>query len=409
MNGKVVLVSVLLLAVAVRFALEQKDTVVPVTCTSFPGLCGPTNTEGKAPITNNTGAFEYGRWKMPSTNLDPIRNIATFMDKMNRLKTWSYMSVVSPKYFIAITPVQFHYVEDVYISVVDREQERQIAVYHWQLPLGRSVTIAPAGTVGCTYFQPYWGSTNAEICFDPDTDSWNFKLNMTELSADLRVRKGKEALALLYPLGGDTERPAYVHKEAGMEATGTVRVSGQAPYTFSRGAGALDWTLTHALKDTYWRWVSMNCEACEVTSTKDNTKTEEHVGINLSTLVYDITNQESGKVTASSENMLWIGHKVFPLNVVMGIEPTGDLGTDNWRVTGKGVGCEVDLTFQPHGTRSDHTGPEMRLVGVISDFVQPFGKFNGQITVADPADNSVKYKVRIVDCYGVCEDHHSLW
>ena len=51
----------------------------------------------------------------------------------------------------------------------------------------------------------------------------------------------------------------------------------------------------------------------------------------------------------------------------------------------------------------DHTN----LGVIVSDFVQPYGHFNGTIAVQD--DDGERYMVYVKDAFGVVENHRALW
>ena len=68
-----------------------------------------------------------------------------------------------------------------------------------------------------------------------------------------------------------------------------------------------------------------------------------------------------------------------------------------------GVACEVALDFRPLGARSDNTN----LYVIKSDFVQPYGEFNGSVVLRD-AETGRARRVR-VDGVGVVERHEAIW
>jgi hypothetical protein len=133
----------------------------------------------------------------------------------------------------------------------------------------------------------------------------------------------QEALALLFPLGNDSMRPAYVHKAAGSPVRGVIalgnneeKLEEHATDKSRVGLGAIDWTRSHALRCTRWKWASASFRAnvtvttiAEDGSSEGETTEEAAVGINLSADVYDIDGE-------SMENAVWVNGAVFVLGGV---------------------------------------------------------------------------------------------
>lgn len=66
-------------------------------------------------------------------------------------------------------------------------------------------------------------------------------------------------------------------------------------------------------------------------------------------------------------------------------------------------GAVVALDFVPRGARQDYT----HLGLVVSDFVQPYGYFNGSITATDRS--GVRRTVVLQEVFGVVENHYAMW
>lgn len=134
-----------------------------------------------------------------------------------------------------------------------------------------------------------------------------------QFTAELFLHQ-EEALALLFPLGNSTLRPAYVHKGAGSPVRGSFQF-GQVPrveLASQRALGAIDWTRSLALRCTRWKWASASFLASVQTTHADGRVEQQDdaaVGINLSSDVYDIDNE-------SQENAIWINGRVFLLRGV---------------------------------------------------------------------------------------------
>lgn len=157
--------------------------------------------------------------------------------------------------------------------------------------------------------------------------------------------KREEALALLFPLGNDSLRPAYVHKAAGSPVRGAFsfgNVSVELPggHQPPQALGAVDWTRSLALRCTRWNWASSSFRALVHTTVKKLGSVSEppagarwaSIGINLSKDVYDIDGE-------SQENALWIDGKVYPLRGVQFNVPE-DPVRGEWRIRSLDDGYE---------------------------------------------------------------------
>lgn len=146
--------------------------------------------------------------------------------------------------------------------------------------------------------------------------------------------KREEALVLLFPLGNDSMRPAYVHKAAGSSVRGSFSVGNVSVDLASdqSALGAIDWTRSLALRCTQWNWASSSFQArVQTTSAADNNDGNTGasaklvaVGINLSKNVYDIDGE-------SQENAIWIDGRVFVLRGVLFTVPEDPVRKE-WRI-----------------------------------------------------------------------------
>lgn len=65
---------------------------------------------------------------------------------------------------------------------------------------------------------------------------------------------------------------------------------------------------------------------------------------------------------------------------------------------------QLFLRFTPHGTREEHLHAGL----LTSDFVQPYGVFEGHVDVR-PAHSKTTTRYEIKDVYGVVEKHYAKW
>jgi hypothetical protein len=131
-----------------------------------------------------------------------------------------------------------------------------------------------------------------------------------------------------------------------------------------------DWTKSLSERITIWKWASFSARAQCGSGDGSVDSSESVVGINFSDLVY---NDADG---VSQENGVWengVVHSVGRVDFELP-EPAAQT-TAVWRL--RSVNPTIDLSFQPRGSREEH----LQLGLIASDFVQPYGVFNGKITI----------------------------
>ena len=110
------------------------------------------------------------------------------------------------------------------------------------------------------------------------------------------------------------------------------------------------------------------------------------MGLNLSAQVYEDVHGHS------VENALFVDGEVRRLSGVRFDVPS-EPKSQTWRITSL-EGGDIDLEFEPLGAREEHTNFGL----VRTDFVQPYGRFAGQVCGLD-----------FTGLFGVVEVHLSVW
>lgn len=308
-----------------------------------------------------------------------------------RQKDWTYVSIATERWFIGLAVVQLGYVANAFAYLVDRSSPG----HWWQReilsPLGRNVHIADSSVAGTMAWRDgdqqiaiHLASKGFRLAVDVQLPPGPGTKGLTQqrLAADLQVRLGTP-LAVITPLPADGRSApqglAYTHKDAGLVAQGVLTVGG-ASGTID-GLACFDWTRSHALRTTVWKWASL------ATHTPVG-----RLGLNLSAEVYD---DASG---ASLENAVWLNGQPHLLPAAR-FELPADPQRQPWRVVSADDGVSFDLRFTPVGARAQDVG-----AGVIrSRFVQPFGIYTGKVLVPGVGD------VAVDGAFGVTEDHLSVW
>jgi hypothetical protein len=403
--------------VALLVQLLPKDPSAYPLCNNYISLCV------KEPLAATATTSQYGVWRRASPLANVTREPASLLDKL-RLKEWNYVSVSTERFFVGAALVKFSYIADVFLYVIDKQNPQLGKLeYTARMPLGIGLDIAPSSLQGCSK----WGappkkegvqqnsSPWIQLCAKME-GGWRVRANVPLYSAGQEQQRvpfqmdlefgasGDDALALVYPLGGDAERRAYTHKGAALVDKGWLRLGGAEadPVAAEGGAAALDWTRSLALHHTRWRWAS-----CSDTTATSSGKTVKHFAINLSQHVYDVQGLDSSKV-ASAENAVWVNGRVIRLLQPLVIDmPQGDARKQAWRIRSAADTPDemVDLVFTPWGAREDHTN----LGVVVSDFVQPYGTFSGTVRVFSYSIGRVLSMTLGPQAFGVVEDHNAVW
>lgn len=310
-----------------------------------------------------------------------------------RLKEWHYLSVATPKHFLALAVVQVGYVANLFAYVVDRADPSRPWQCEHLSPLGRALQFGPSSLAGETRWQSDGAQVRIQSSNSPDARAqdggalghWAVEIDVLvkrgsdraeRLQASLQMQ-GAEALALVHrlPSGG----VAYTHKECGQPCTGTMQLAG-ATHPIA-GLASLDWTRSQAERITRWKWASTALQLPD----------GRQLGLNLSAEVYD---DAAGN---SRENALWLQGRRLDLSGVR-FELPAQPDREPWRIQSLS-GDEVDLTFRPLGARRQN----LRAGFVVSRFIQPYGLFSGHL---QPQGHSA---IRFSDAFGVVEDHYAKW
>lgn len=406
-----------------------------LTCADHAELCGAPMFAQAPPIPM---PHRLGRWKRSPHFLE-LPALQAYSPLEHRiwghatLKRWSYVSMSSPRYFVGTYLLRFAYVSDVMLYVVDRQDNNKLRMYTSRMPLGMGVNFAASPTAGCTV----WGEPTKELSRESkpfiemcarSLGDGGFRVRASvpvdkapptsRIMLDLTMEgPGVDSLTIEFPLGGDEHRPQFIHKGAGQAiSAGWISIDDGPKYDCApEGSMGIDWTMGHALMRTQWRWVSLNDAKATVKLLQSQGQAEtrtERFGINLSEFVYDVVaNVQGNDYAVSAENAVWLNGQVVPLHNPIAISPPTDPKdhtTKPWKIKSLVQDPDefVDLTFYPAGAREDH---EDMLV-VVSDFVQPYGRFEGTVRVRHPDMSTGVVSVTVSrNAFGVVENHLAVW
>ncbi len=185
-----------------------------------------------------------------------------------------------------------------------------------------------------------------------------------------------EPLVVVLPVGPN--RGMYSHKVP-LPVQGEIVIDERRIVVDPQSAWAiLDVHKAHYPRHTWWNWATFAGRDAQGHS----------VGLNLTRNI----NQRDDEY---NENGVWIDGQLHPLGPARFAFDRSDV-MKPWELGT--VDGTVELQFNPRGERLENT----RLGLVRSVFHQPYGTFEGRISVAGRS-------LQIADVIGVCEDHDALW
>lgn len=172
----------------------------------------------------------------------------------------------------------------------------------------------------------------------------------------------------------------FTQKTAALPCTGTLQWRGKK-YVFEelKILASVDWSAGFMRRETFWNWGSLACTLAD----------GRRLGLNLSAGVIE---------TGFTENALWLDGTLYKIDMVdFQFERYGNAkATSKWRLRSKdGI---INLYFEPEGKRQDKTN----LIIIATNFTQHFGRYYGEITLADEV-------ITLNGEWGFTEDHYAKW
>lgn len=301
----------------------------------------------------------------------PIADLATrpwdgsgglFSRRRLQRKTWTYFGVFSERFMLGFAVVDAGYIATGFIYVYDRQTKRLVEEKA-TVPFGFAANFA--ASLGATWELASGGRRWRIV---PEGEGWRASFKGKQLAIDVTFGAGP-GMSTLAP---SLRRPFhYTYKVCGMPAAVQLELGGEK-HAFA-AEGMIDFTLGYPPRHTTWNWASMT----------GRDEDGRPVGLNL---VAHFTN--------GLENGLWLDGAVVPLaQATFEYDPADVL--QPWRV--RSEDGRVALDFTPEGKRSEKISAGV----LVSDFAQPFGRFEGTIEHGG--------RRRRVTGLGVVEEHLAVW
>ncbi len=285
-------------------------------------------------------------------------------------KRWIYVGLFSPQLVAGGCVIDLTYLASGF-AFAFRCADEELSDHHHMGPrLRQAVPDSPVSG------RARFSLAGARVLIDSDVAEGRRRLQVSmgrgaqRLAMDLEVMDDGvqvEPLCAITPLPGG--RVSYTCKSVGLPVRGTVTMGDRA-VEVTDALAAVDYT--HCLPEhhTNWYW------ACAA----GNTTCGRLLGLNL----------VSGWNTPEpAENVAWVDGKLVRLGPV---EFTVE--QDRWRLDSD----QLSLRFYPSGQRRQ----DVDLKLIASRYVQPFGRFEGELSHGGET-------LRFDSLWGVTEDHEAAW
>jgi hypothetical protein len=306
----------------------------------------------------------FGRYEGLIIDTDVSSWQSSFFDRRLQRKGWIYGGIYNNTFAVGF-------------AIADTGYLGKAFIYLYHFPT--NTFIEEAAQFPFYFKSSFMPSMNGEWKFRQENKIWLVNRNGEDLElqyegkrlrADITFQNFRNGMSAVAPAG---KRPFnFTYKNAGMK-TQTHLAFDNNHFDLEGNFGVLDFTLGFPPRHTRWNWASAT----------GNTQDEKTVGLNLVAHFND-----------GLENLLLLNHQLIPLGkAIFQYEYPAD--KKSWKIkTEDGI---VDMQFTPSGARKDHIN-----VGFLKhQFVQPFGKFEGNILLEG---NKIPFTA-----YGVTEEHDSLW
>ncbi|HCY87183.1 MAG TPA: hypothetical protein DHV36_18765 [Desulfobacteraceae bacterium] len=313
----------------------------------------------------------------------PLSGTATLKNRVTE-KRWCYLGIVSPELFFGAAVIHLGYITSAFSFCFDRERRIMTEANFVRPPMGRVRYDRHSASGICRFKE---GKRRIEFSGDLDTNGRQarIELDTADLLADIRLAETAGTFSPMhFPMDMGQGKAAFTTKAAGIPARGQIRAAGRTFILDPEQTFALyDWTHGAYHRKTFWNWTCGAGFASDPETGDKKTK----VGFNLSRGVY-----ENGTL----ENTLWVNGQPEPVAAVDYDYDTAQPLTP-WKITSKDR--KINLRFFPEGKRSANDNFGL----VASRFIQPCGRFDGQIRT------DAGHSLTLTDTAGVVEEHFAKW
>jgi len=288
------------------------------------------------------------------------------------LKRWQFVGAMDENIVFGAAVANVQYLGTGFSYVFDRRSGK-ILEKNIKCPLARNTEFSLSPVSGTSSIKK--GDSFISLFNTPEDLTRSLKVSFGEkLQAEIKYREPGTGMTTTCPQ--DKTGFHYTYKTAGLPAEGHLLINGEKYELQENALALMDWTASTPSRHTNWNW------AAGVGHDEDGNP----VGLNFS----------RGLVGGEySQNAVWFnGSPNLMMEVKFEYDETDLLGT-SWKLTTEDK--VLDIKFTPELERYEN----INLGLVVSNFHQPFGKFEGTVSIGG--------KVKKINMFGFCEEHYAKW
>jgi hypothetical protein len=308
--------------------------------------------------------IEFGRYKnlitKPTTSFWDDDGFALMKRRRTQRKTWIFYGVYTKDLFAGIaivdagivsTAFAYFYVPSENLFIEDK----------MTMPLGFKSSFDPAMTDEWKLGKYSIRTTNGKMSLNYNG---KFKLEMTAHLQD-------NGVSIVAPSQDD--RPFnFTYKDLTIPTEVNIEYQNKS-FSVNGAYGAIDFTKGYPPRATEWNW----------SSAIGKTETGKTIAFNI-----------VDKFNKNMENILWLdGERIILSDASFQYGP--DLKKDIWKIQTKDQ--IINMQLQPFGARAENINAAV----MKSIFTQPFGEYNGTVTVVGTTEKFT--------AWGVAEEHSAVW
>ena len=332
-----------------------------------PATASPALPSAPKQLVHERGIPAFGMYQGIIDHLDWRALKATPYQRLTRRlhhKRWQYAAIAHPAFFIGVAIVDVGWTGTAFAYLFDRKSGEVIAAASANGLPGLSTRIEDRAFGDASFH-----AGRCRLNFRRDGARLELTVDAPQLkvAAHIQLTDMPPVLAVIAPANWLAHS---THKSGGLKISGFADCQDRR-YSLDGAVAALDYSNGLLARETRWRWASAHAL---------------DLGFNL----------QQGYM-GDTENAAWLHGKLIRLGPVsFDYQPEDPL--QGWRMRSDNGLLELDFT--PEGARRE----DKNLLIAASRYVQPIGRFNGQIR--DPDSGAVHL---IHDLLGVTEDHLSRW
>ncbi|MCO5249400.1 MAG: DUF2804 domain-containing protein [Chitinophagales bacterium] len=308
---------------------------------------------------------EYGRYKnlitSPITSFWDAEGLPWMKKRRTQRKTWIFYGIYTEHLFAGLAIVDAGMVANAF-AYFFVPSENLFIEDKLTLPMGFGTKFDP--TLTDEWKLGKYGIQTTNQLMSLNYKGSKFKLEITAQLED-------NGVSIVAP--SENDRPFnFTYKDLPIQSQ--VKVSyNDKTYQQEGRIGAIDFTKGYPPRKTTWNWSSLI----------GKTQSGREIAVNL----VDHFNN-------NLENILWLDKERIVISDVI-FKHGENLRKDDWQIRSKdGI---LELTLYPYGMRAEN----INVAVMKSSFTQPFGKYEGIVTINGNSENFT--------AWGVAEEHFALW